>query len=69
MGALLDGSFVLRLLRRVASLAILVLAIGLAPDGNQMGPVRAKQAAMTFLTIAGIGKILYDTLYYDRFRA
>lgn len=69
MGVLLGGDFVLRLARRLATLAVVLLAVALLPDGGRLGPVRAKQAALTFLTVAGIGKILYDTLYYDRFRA
>ncbi|MBM3496355.1 MAG: hypothetical protein FJX72_18835 [Armatimonadetes bacterium] len=69
MGAIHDGGLVVRLVRRLAALAVLLLAVAMLPDGGLLGPVRAKQAALTFLTVAGLGKILYDTFYYDHFRA
>ena len=33
-----------------------------------MGPMRAKHAVLTLLAVAGVGKALYDTFFYDRFR-
>jgi hypothetical protein len=68
MGTAIQESTILRLFRRLTGLALLLLVIALLPDGGQMGPVRAKQAALSLITVAGIGKILYDTFYYDRFR-
>lgn len=62
------GSILWSLLKRLAMVALVVGVVGLAPWGGILGPVRLKHALMTLLTIAGIGKTLYDTLYYDRFR-
>lgn len=69
MGAALSDGVIVRLARRLATLAVVLLAVAFVPDGGQLGPVRAKQAALTVLTVAGVGKILYDTLFYDRFQA
>ncbi len=69
MSVLLGGDALVRLARRLAAPALILLVVAILPDGGRLGPVRAKQAALTFLTVAGLGKILYDTNYYDHYRA
>lgn len=62
------GHMLVRLLQRIAAVTGVLVIIGLMPWGGPLGPVKVKQALMTFLAIAGIGKALYDTLYYERYR-
>jgi hypothetical protein len=58
-----------RFARRLAVLAAVLGVAWLVPAGGRFGPVRVKQAALTLIAVAGLGKILYDTFFFDRFRA
>jgi len=47
--------------------AILGLAIVPMPFGNET--VGGRQAVLVAATVFGIGKVLYDTLFYDHYRS
>jgi len=55
-------------LQRLAELAALLLILAFMPWGGPLGPMRVKHAVLTFLAVVGLGKILFDTFYYDRYR-
>lgn len=64
-----SGGQVLRaLLLRLATLAVVLAVLSVLPWGGAMGPMRPKHAVLTLLAVAGVGKALYDTFFYDRFR-
>jgi len=56
------------LLLRLALLALIVWVLLMLPSPTERMPVRLKNGIVVALGILGIGKILYDTLYYDRYR-
>jgi hypothetical protein len=62
------GHLLVRLLQRLAELAALLLILAFMPWGGPLGPMRVKHAVLAFLAVVGLGKILFDTFYYDRFR-
>jgi len=62
------GHLLVRLLQRLAELAALLLFLAFMPWGGPLGPMRVKHAVLTFLAVVGLGKILFDTFYYDRYR-
>jgi hypothetical protein len=53
---------------RLATLAIVLAVLSALPWGGALGPMRAKHAVLTLLAVAGVGKALYDTFFFDRFR-
>lgn len=63
-----EGQLLLRLLQRLVVLGVVLTVLALLPWGGPLGPVRVKHAVLTFLAVAGIGKALLDTFYYDRYR-
>jgi hypothetical protein len=56
-----------RLLIRSVWLAGILTLLALAPVPTGVCPVGAHHAALVFVAIAGMGKILYDTLFYDHY--
>jgi len=63
-----EGQLLLRLLQRLVVLGVVLTVLALLPWGGPLGPVRVKHAVLTLLAVAGIGKALLDTFYYDRYR-
>lgn len=62
-----EPRMVRHLLVRLAWLAAILALLALAPFPSDACPVGARHAAIAFAAVAGIGKILYDTLFYDHY--
>ncbi|MGC8668928.1 MAG: hypothetical protein ACP5VE_12515 [Chthonomonadales bacterium] len=55
------------LLIRLVWLAGILVLLALAPVPSDAAPVGARHAVVAFAAVAGVGKILYDTLFYDHY--
>ncbi len=60
----LIGRFCLRLCCLLAVSGLLYLL----PDWNPDGALRLKNALVSFFTVIGIGTLIYNTFFYERFR-
>lgn len=58
-----------RFLGRLLRLALVFGALYVLPSPTATFPVGVRNAVLTFVAVAGIGKILYDTLFFDHFVA
>ncbi len=56
------------LLTRLAIVATAALTLGLLPSPSARLSDAAKNATVVFLFVAGLGKTLYDTLFFDHYR-
>lgn len=56
-----------RALRRIGVLAVLVCVLCLLPVPPAQPYQRAYNGLIAFVLIGGLGKILYDTLFYDHY--
>jgi len=57
-----------RFLYRLSVLIIIAWAVWLLPSPSEAVPLRLKNGLVGIFAVLGLGKILYDTLFYDRYQ-
>ena len=58
---------VIRFLMRLSTISIVTGVLLALPDLETDGILRYKNATVVFACIIALGKLLYDTLFYDRY--
>ena len=56
------------LLYKLSVLITVAWAVSLLPSPSMAVPLRAKNGIVAIVALLYTGKLLYDTLFYDRFR-
>lgn len=57
-----------RFLYRLSIIIIAGWIVALLPSPTEAVPLRAKNGLVGLVVILGIGKLLYDTLFYDHYQ-
>jgi hypothetical protein len=57
-----------RLLFQCAVIILAAMALALLPSPSEYLPLRLKNGLVGIFAVLCLGKILYDTLFYDRYR-
>jgi hypothetical protein len=52
---------------RLAGLSLIAGVLLALPDSEMDGPLRYKNAAIALIFVLTLGKLLYDTFFYDRY--
>ncbi len=55
------------ILYRVSILILIAWLLALLPSPTESIPLRLKNGLVGITAVLGLGKILYDTLFYDRY--
>jgi hypothetical protein len=55
------------LLYRISILILIAWLFALLPSPSEAVPLRLKNGLVGICAVLGLGKILYDTLFYDRY--
>jgi hypothetical protein len=56
-----------RLLKRISGASVIAGVLLAIPDYDSGAVLRYKNAIIAFAFVVSLGKILYDTLFYDRY--
>ena len=57
-----------RFLYRCSLIVLAGWSLALLPSPSESVPLRLKNGLVGMAVVLGIGKLLYDTLFYDRFQ-
>ena len=57
-----------QILYRVSILILIAWFLALLPSPSESIPLRLKNGIIGVCAVLGLGKILYDTLFYDRYQ-
>lgn len=57
-----------RFLYRLSLLILFAWVLALLPSPTEAVPLRLKNGLVGIFAVLGLGKILYDTLFYDRYQ-
>lgn len=57
-----------RFLYRLSLLILFAWGLALLPSPTEAVPLRLKNGLVGIFAVLGLGKILYDTLFYDRYQ-